>query len=47
VDGLDVTSGIRQGVLNLTPQPDSIQETSVQEQDRNENDASLSDGAYC
>ena len=30
IDGLDVTSGIRQGVLNLTPQPDSIQETSVQ-----------------
>jgi Carboxypeptidase regulatory-like domain len=30
VDGLDVTSGIRQGVLNLTPTPDSIQETSVQ-----------------
>jgi hypothetical protein len=30
VDGLDVTSGIRQGVLNLTPQPDAIQETSVQ-----------------
>ena len=30
VDGLDVTSGIRQGVLNLTPQPASIQETSVQ-----------------
>ncbi len=30
VDGLDVTSGIRQGVLNLTPQPDSIKETSVQ-----------------
>src|SRR6202030_2212664 len=29
VDGLDVTSGIRQGVLNLTPQPDSIQETSI------------------
>src|SRR5436190_23504401 len=29
VDGLDVTSGIRQGVLNLTP-PDSIQETSIQ-----------------
>ena len=24
VDGLDVTSGIRQGVLNLTPQPDAI-----------------------
>jgi carboxypeptidase family protein len=30
VDGLDVTSGIRQGVLNLTPQPAAIQETSVQ-----------------
>src|SRR3954464_9747250 len=30
VDGLDVTSGIRQGVLNLTPQPESVQETSVQ-----------------
>src|SRR5215467_4835313 len=30
VDGLDVTSGISQGVLNLTPQPDAIQETSVQ-----------------
>jgi hypothetical protein len=30
VDGLDVTSGIRQGVLNLTPTPDSIQETSIQ-----------------
>ena len=30
VDGLDVTSAIRQGVLNLTPTPDSIQETSVQ-----------------
>ena len=30
VDGLDVTSGIRQGVLNLTPQPDSVQETSIQ-----------------
>jgi carboxypeptidase family protein len=30
VDGLDVTSGIRQGVLNLTPTPDAIQETSVQ-----------------
>src|SRR5215471_10106504 len=24
IDGLDVTSGIRQGVLNLTPQPESI-----------------------
>jgi len=30
IDGLDVTSGIRQGVLNITPQPESIQETSVQ-----------------
>jgi Carboxypeptidase regulatory-like domain len=30
VDGLDVTSGIRQGVLNLTPQPGAVQETSVQ-----------------
>lgn len=30
VDGLDVTSGIRQGVLNLTPQPAAVQETSVQ-----------------
>jgi len=30
IDGLDVTSGIRQGVLNLTPNPESIQEASVQ-----------------
>jgi hypothetical protein len=30
IDGLDVTSGIRQGVLNLTPNPESIQETSIQ-----------------
>ena len=30
IDGLDVTSGIRQGVLNLTPQPASIQETSIE-----------------
>ena len=30
IDGLDVTSGIRQGVLNLTPQPEAIQETSIQ-----------------
>jgi hypothetical protein len=30
IDGLDVTSGIRQGELNLTPTPDSIQETSIQ-----------------
>jgi hypothetical protein len=30
IDGLDITSGIRQGVLNLTPNPESIQETAVQ-----------------
>ncbi len=30
VDGLDVTSAIRPGVLNLTPNPDSVQETSIQ-----------------
>ena len=30
IDGLDITSGIRQGVLNLTPQPEAIQETSIQ-----------------
>ena len=30
VDGVDVTSDIRPGVLNLTPNPDSIQETSIQ-----------------
>ncbi len=30
VDGLDVTSSIRPGVLNMTPNPDSIQEVSVQ-----------------
>jgi hypothetical protein len=30
VDGLDVTSGIRQGVLNLTPNPGSIQEMAIQ-----------------
>jgi len=30
VDGLDITSSIRPGVLNLTPNPDSIQETTVQ-----------------
>jgi len=30
IDGLDVTSSIRPGVLNLTPAPDSIQETSIQ-----------------
>ena len=30
IDGLDVTSGIRQGVLNLTPNPDVVQETAIQ-----------------
>jgi hypothetical protein len=30
VDGLDVTSSIRQGVLNLTPNPDAIQEAAIQ-----------------
>lgn len=30
VDGLDISSAIRAGVLNLTPNPDSIQETSIQ-----------------
>jgi hypothetical protein len=30
VDGLDVTSDIRPGVLNVTPNPDAIQEASVQ-----------------
>ena len=30
IDGLDVTSSIRQGVLNLVPNPDLIQETSTQ-----------------
>ncbi len=30
VDGLDVTSSIRPGVLNMTPNPDSIQEATVQ-----------------
>lgn len=30
VDGLDVTSFIRPGVLNLVPNPDAIQETSIQ-----------------
>jgi hypothetical protein len=30
IDGLDVTSGIRQGVLNLVPNPDFIQETTTQ-----------------
>src|ERR1700732_229715 len=30
VDGMDVTSDIRPGVLNLTPNPDTIQETSIQ-----------------
>jgi len=30
VDGLDVTSAIRPGVLNLTPNPDSVQEVAIQ-----------------
>jgi hypothetical protein len=30
VDGLDVTSFIRPGVLNLVPNPDTVQETSIQ-----------------
>ncbi len=30
VDGLDVSSSIRPGVLNMTPNPDSIQEASIQ-----------------
>jgi hypothetical protein len=30
IDGLDVTSAIRQGVLNLVPNPDFIQETTTQ-----------------
>ncbi|MGB6547162.1 MAG: TonB-dependent receptor, partial [Candidatus Acidiferrales bacterium] len=30
IDGLDVTSGIRQGVLNLTPNPDFVEEASNQ-----------------
>jgi hypothetical protein len=30
VDGLDVTSDIRPGVLNLSPNPESVQEVSIQ-----------------
>jgi hypothetical protein len=30
MDGMDVTSDIRPGVLNLTPNPDSIQEVAIQ-----------------
>lgn len=30
VDGLDISSAIRPGVLNLTPNPDSVGETSIQ-----------------
>jgi len=30
IDSLDVTSNIRQGVLNLVPNPDVIQETNIQ-----------------
>lgn len=30
VDGLDITSNIRPGVLNLSPNPESVQEVSIQ-----------------
>jgi hypothetical protein len=30
IDGLDITSNVRNGVLNVVPNPDSIQEMSVQ-----------------
>jgi hypothetical protein len=30
MDGMDITSDIRPGVLNLTPNPDSIQEVTIQ-----------------
>jgi len=30
IDGLDVTSSVRQGVLNLVPNPDLIQESNIQ-----------------
>jgi len=30
VDGLDITSGVRPGVMNMSPNPDSVQETSIQ-----------------
>src|SRR5262249_39122266 len=30
IDSLDVTSNIRQGVLNLVPNPDVVQETNIQ-----------------
>lgn len=30
VDGLDITSSVRPGVLNLSPSPDSVQEISIQ-----------------
>lgn len=30
VDGLDITSFIRPGVLNLTPNPDAVEETTIQ-----------------
>jgi hypothetical protein len=30
MDGMDVTSDIRPGVLNLTPNPDSVQEVTIQ-----------------
>jgi hypothetical protein len=30
IDGLDITSNVRNGVLNVVPNPDSIQEVSIQ-----------------
>ncbi len=30
LDGLDITSNITPGVLNLVPNPDTVQETTVQ-----------------
>ncbi len=30
IDGLDITSSVRPGVTNLTPNPDSVQEASIQ-----------------
>lgn len=30
IDGLDITSSIRPGVLNLTPNPDTLQEVNIQ-----------------
>jgi len=42
-----VTSGIRQGVLNLTPQPEAIQETSVQVNTFSSETAALLDFRPC